>query len=93
MVIGASSGGPQALENVLGKLPRSFPVPIVIVQHVDEAFVTELTAWLDSITKLKVKLASENELLMNEKSNLLEIEELKEEISELLLCFKVEDLV
>ena len=63
VVIGASSGGPQALENVLGKLPRSFPVPIVIVQHVDEAFVTELTAWLDSITELKVKLASENELL------------------------------
>ncbi len=63
VVIGASSGGPQALENVLGKLPASFPVPIVIVQHVDEAFVTELTAWLDSVTELNVKLASENEML------------------------------
>ena len=63
VVIGASSGGPQALENVLGKLPRSFPVPIVIVQHVDQAFAPELVSWLDSITELNVKLASENEKL------------------------------
>ena len=63
VVIGASSGGPQALENILGKLPRSFPLPIVIVQHVDQAFAAELVSWLDSITELDVKLATENERL------------------------------
>lgn len=63
VVIGASSGGPQALENILGKLPRSFPLPIVIVQHVDQSFAAELVSWLDSITQLDVKLATENDKL------------------------------
>lgn len=61
VVVGASSGGPQALEEILTALPNNFSVPIIIVQHVDEEFTPELVAWLDSICGLQVKLAHEYE--------------------------------
>jgi two-component system chemotaxis response regulator CheB len=38
IAIGASTGGPQALANVLGGLPRELPVPIVITQHMPPVF-------------------------------------------------------
>jgi two-component system chemotaxis response regulator CheB len=38
VVIGASTGGPGALRDLLGKLPSSFPTPVVVVQHVPAAF-------------------------------------------------------
>jgi len=61
IVIGASSGGPQALEKILAALPNNFSVPIVIVQHVDEAFTPDLVSWLNSVSALKIKLAEEFE--------------------------------
>lgn len=57
IVIGASTGGPNALAMVLSKLPKNFSVPIVIVQHVDSQFVQGLVDWLTSQTSLTVSLA------------------------------------
>ena len=48
VAIGASTGGPQALETILGALPPGFPVPLVCVQHIAEGFIEGLVDWLAS---------------------------------------------
>ena len=63
VVIGASSGGPHALATVLSALPADFPVPIVVVQHVDPVFAPELAEWLDRQCQLDVRLAQEGDYL------------------------------
>ncbi len=55
--IGASTGGPKALLEVLSSIPRSISAPIVIVQHVDEAFSAGMTSWLNRQTEVDVVLA------------------------------------
>jgi two-component system chemotaxis response regulator CheB len=50
----ASTGGPKALSDILGCLPRDFPIPIFIVQHITESFHDGFVRWLDSITPLHV---------------------------------------
>jgi len=57
VVIGASSGGPQALADILGRLGEDFAAPIVIIQHVDRKFVSALAKWLSTMTKLPINLA------------------------------------
>lgn len=59
IVIGASTGGPKALAEVLSNLPADLDAAIVIVQHVDMAFSAALADWLDQQTPLRVKLAPE----------------------------------
>ena len=61
LTIGSSSGGPQALAEILSRLPADFPVPVVLVQHVDEQFVAGLADWLDRQTALTVRLAEEGD--------------------------------
>lgn len=63
IAIGASVGGPQALKNILTKLPKHFCLPIVIVQHMTPGFIKGFTKWLDEMTVLTVKEAEEDELL------------------------------
>lgn len=53
----ASTGGPQALAAVLASLPASFPVPILVVQHISAGFVEGFTHWLDGEVPLQVRLA------------------------------------
>ena len=60
VAIGASSGGPSALMTILGSLPRDFPLPIVVIQHVDTKFSGELAAWLSNHTSLQVRPAKPN---------------------------------
>jgi two-component system chemotaxis response regulator CheB len=55
--IGASTGGPPALAKLLGMLPKSFPIPILVVQHMGAAFMEGFAAWLDGQTPLTVRLA------------------------------------
>ena len=57
--IGASTGGPQALEQVLGQLPAAFPLPLVCVQHIAEGFMQGLVAWLASCCRIRVCTADE----------------------------------
>lgn len=63
MVIGCSTGGPQALKQILSELPENFPLPIVVTQHISTGFVDGLAAWLNDYTPLKVKTAHANEPL------------------------------
>ncbi len=62
VAIGSSTGGPSALLNVLGRLPKEFPVPIVIAQHIAEGFVPGLVAWLDTGCQLTVREAKDGAL-------------------------------
>jgi two-component system response regulator WspF len=59
VVLGASTGGPNALAEVLAHLPVTFEAAIVIVQHVDAAFAPGLGQWLSDQAHRKVTLATE----------------------------------
>ncbi len=54
----ASTGGPPALAQVLSELPASFPIPILVVQHIAAGFVEGFAQWLDTQVPLTVALAT-----------------------------------
>jgi two-component system response regulator WspF len=58
VAIGASTGGPQALLQVLRGFPRPCPWPIVVVQHLGAEFVPGLAAWLEQSTGISVRLVA-----------------------------------
>lgn len=58
VVIGSSTGGPNALTAILEALPADFPVPVLIVQHLPENFTTFLAKRLDSVCPLPVREAT-----------------------------------
>ena len=57
VVIGASTGGPQALREVLSHLPTSFPLPVVCVQHIGSDFLSGMVDWLADASPLTVRKA------------------------------------
>ncbi|MFO8041303.1 MAG: chemotaxis-specific protein-glutamate methyltransferase CheB [Sodalinema sp.] len=57
VAIGASTGGPQALQGILRQIPRNFPVPVVCVQHISRGFLTGLVNWLDAECAVSVRIA------------------------------------
>src|SRR5699024_8988727 len=61
VVIGTSTGGPKALQTVLSELPKDFPAPIIIVQHMPSGFTKSLANRLNHICKIEVKEAVDGE--------------------------------
>jgi len=61
--IGASTGGPLALQTILSSLPKSYPIPIVIVQHIARGFTEGFGRWLDQSSDITVRIASDGEPL------------------------------
>jgi len=57
VAIASSTGGPAALATVLGALPETTPVPILVVQHITPGFHVGFADWLDRISPLRVGLA------------------------------------
>lgn len=55
--IGASTGGPQAFQEILSHLPGSLPVPLLCVQHISEGFMQGLVDWLAPQCQLKIMTA------------------------------------
>ncbi len=55
----ASTGGPQALSALLRGLPASFPIPLVVVQHIAAGFTVGLARLLDETVALPVRLAED----------------------------------
>jgi two-component system chemotaxis response regulator CheB len=56
--IGASTGGPQALQQILAGLPKTFPVPVLIVQHIAHGFLPGLAEWLNQTTALHIHIGA-----------------------------------
>jgi two-component system chemotaxis response regulator CheB len=61
VAIGASTGGPQVLVEILRTLPEIFGAPILLVQHIAVGFAPGLVEWLGQQTPLTVKLAQAEE--------------------------------
>jgi two-component system, chemotaxis family, response regulator WspF len=61
LLLGSSTGGPQALVGVLQGIPRDFPAAVVVVQHMDAQFAGGLVTWLDTQLDLKVRLLVEGD--------------------------------
>ena len=64
LAIGTSTGGPPALRTVLSELPATFPVPVLVVQHISKGFTSGLARWLNETIPMRVKLADELEPLL-----------------------------
>lgn len=65
VLIGTSTGGPRALQEVLTRLPKNINSPILIVQHMPAGFTKSLANRLDQLSKIHVKEAEQGEILMD----------------------------
>ncbi|GEO82871.1 chemotaxis-specific protein-glutamate methyltransferase CheB [Pararhodospirillum oryzae] len=61
--IASSTGGPQALARLLGDLPRDFPEPVLIAQHIADGFAPGMAEWLATLSTLPVRMGQEGEAL------------------------------
>src|SRR5205085_2478797 len=62
LAVAASTGGPNALLQLLSGLGDGFPLPIAIVQHMTPGFVEGFAEWLNSVTRFQVHVVSETTL-------------------------------
>lgn len=63
VAIGASTGGPQALQALLSRLPADFPAALIVVQHMSAGFIGGLAEWLGTNSVLDVRVAKSGEPL------------------------------
>lgn len=63
VAIGTSTGGPQALQTVITRLPGNLPCGVVVVQHMPAGFTKSLANRLDSISEIAVKEAENDEII------------------------------
>ena len=63
VVIGTSTGGPQALQTVITRLPGNLPCGVVVVQHMPAGFTKSLADRLNSISEIAVKEAEHDEII------------------------------
>lgn len=61
--LGISTGGPNALNEVIPALPADFPVPILLVQHMPPGFTASLAEHLDKRSRVRVREAEEGTCL------------------------------
>ena len=59
VAIAASAGGPQTLVDLLNQIPKNFPVPIVVAQHMSPEFSHHFCAWLGDTVPQTVRLGVE----------------------------------
>lgn len=65
--IGASTGGPAAIQTVLKNIGKNFSLPILITQHNDAIFDSQFVRWLNTTTGIETKLAETGDILENGK--------------------------
>lgn len=64
VAIGASTGGPIAIQTILAGLGKDFPAPVLIVQHMALGFIKGFTEWLNLTSAIPVHLAIHGERLL-----------------------------
>ena len=64
VAIGASTGGPLALQVILTALPKDFSVPVLIVQHMTPGFTEGFVEWLSHTTGFPTRIATDGEPLL-----------------------------
>lgn len=65
VIIGTSTGGPRALQEVLTKLPENVGAPILIVQHMPKGFTRSLAERLNNLCEITVKEAEQGETVQD----------------------------
>ena len=65
VAIGTSTGGPKALQEIIPRLPKDFPAPIVIAQHMPPNFTGPFAERLNQLSQITVKEAEDGEPLRN----------------------------
>lgn len=63
LAVGASTGGPVAVQQVLKKLPQNFPLPIVVIQHMPKTFTPMFSERLNQMCAITVKQADNGDVL------------------------------
>ena len=63
ITIAASTGGPVAVQKVLSRIPRSCPVPIIIVQHMPQNFTRSFAERLNQLCQIRVTEAQDGDAL------------------------------
>ncbi|MEK9197792.1 chemotaxis response regulator protein-glutamate methylesterase [Ureibacillus sp. 179-F W5.1 NHS] len=63
LLIGTSTGGPRALQEVITKIPKTIKAPILIVQHMPAGFTKSLADRLNQLSQINVKEAEHGEQL------------------------------
>lgn len=64
VVIGSSTGGPPAIEEILFKLPENFALPVIVVQHMPAGFVPSFAQRLNQHCALEVTMAKKGDLVL-----------------------------
>lgn len=64
VAIGASTGGPPVLQTILAALPKNFPIPVLIVQHIAAGFTKGLVEWLAQSSSLPVHLPTHGQVVL-----------------------------
>jgi two-component system chemotaxis response regulator CheB len=62
VVIGASTGGPQTINELFAQLPSNFPVPVICVQHICFGFLQGFIDWLSSSCRLPIQMAKPGQI-------------------------------
>jgi two-component system, chemotaxis family, protein-glutamate methylesterase/glutaminase len=65
VLIGTSTGGPRALQEVITKLPAEIQAPVLVVQHMPAGFTQSLANRLNTLSAVHVKEAEADERLQN----------------------------
>jgi two-component system, chemotaxis family, protein-glutamate methylesterase/glutaminase len=63
VAIGASTGGPQTLRDIICHLPETFPLPVLVVQHTTAGYADTLVNWLGGAARLPVRVANDGDAL------------------------------
>ncbi len=64
IAIAASTGGPQALAQLLPELPLGLMAPVLIAQHISDGFAAGMAHWLDALCRLPVAVARDGDHLV-----------------------------
>lgn len=64
IAIGASTGGPSAVETIINHLPNNLSVPVIIAQHMPNRFIESFASRLAESTGLKIRVAKEGDSLL-----------------------------